>query len=136
MRAAAFALASALVSTLASAQALPMGDAPVRIEGGAVIATALGLAPDGGGSLAARRLSARSAGRERATAMLHHYLDEVLGRAAISPRLVRDLHDAIDANAALRRIRSRADGSAVIELAVPTASLAAITCGDALPWCP
>lgn len=115
---------------------VPLGDAPVRIEDGRVIATALGLVSEGESSLAARRLSARSLARVRATAMLHAYLDAALGRASISPRLVRDLHAAVDAHLDLRRIRSRADGSAVVELAVPTAVLAEVACAPGLPWCP
>ena len=115
---------------------VPLGDAPVRVEEGRVIATAIGLVPEGENSLAARRLSARSLARLRATAMLHAYLDAALGRASISPRLVRDLHAAVDAHLDLRRIRSRADGSAVIELAVPTSVLAEVACAPGLPWCP
>ncbi len=124
-----------LVGAVASAQALPMGDAPVRVEGELVLATALGLVPDGDASLAARRLSARAIARERAIAMLHVWLDGLVGGGALSPRLIRDLHAAIDAHLDLRRIRSRVDGSAVIELAVPTAALSAVHCAADLPWC-
>lgn len=127
---------AALVASSASAQsALPMGDAPVRVESALVIATAIGLVPDGEASLAARRLSARSAARERATAMLHTWLDGVVRAGSLSPRVVRDLHAAIDAHLDLRRIRSRADGSAVVEVVVPVADLAAVHCAPALPWC-
>lgn len=118
---------------------VPMGDVPVRVEGDLVIATALGLVPDGDASLAARRLSARSTARERATAMLHAWLDGVVRAGSLSPRVVRDLHAAIDAHLDMRRIRSRADGSAVIELVVPVAELRAVHCpasgAAALPWC-
>lgn len=133
------ALALALLVTLsvpALAQApLPMGDAPVHVEGELVLATALGLVPDGDASLAARRLSARAIARERATSMLHVWLDGLIGDGGLSPRLVRDLHAAIDASIDLRRIRSRVDGSAVVELAVPKRALAAVHCSAGLPWC-
>jgi len=133
----ALALTIAFAAPLAlRAQApLPMGDAPVHLEGELVLATALGLVPDGDASLAARRLSARAIARERAISMLHVWLDGLIGGGGLSPRLVRDLHAVIDASIDLRRIRSRADGSAVIELAVPKSALAAVHCAASLPWC-
>lgn len=71
----------------------------------------------------------------RALAMLHAWLDAALRTATLSPRLVRDLHDAIDARADLRRVRSRSDGSAVVELTVPVAALRDVGCASGLPWC-
>jgi hypothetical protein len=137
LRALLLALTIALASPwIARAQSpVPMGDGPVRVEGELVLATALGLIPDGDASLSARRLSARAVARERAISMLHVWLDGLVGGGGLSPRLVRDLHAAIDASIDLRRIRSRVDGSAVIELAVPTRALAAVHCAAGLPWC-
>lgn len=113
---------------------LPLGDAPVRVEGELVIATALGPLPDDT-TLAPARLSARARGRERALAMLHGWLDAAVRSSTLTPRRVRDLHDAIDAHADLRRVRSRADGSAVVELVVPLSALREVGCASGLPWC-
>jgi hypothetical protein len=124
-----------LVPLAASAQApLPFGDAPVRLEAEHVVATALGPLPDAV-PIAPGRLSARSVGRRRAIAMLHAWLDGVLRASAATPLRVRDLHDAIDRHADLRRVRSRSDGSAVVELVVPLSALRALGCDGGLPWC-
>lgn len=124
----------AIPLALHAQDALPFGDAPVRIEDGLVIATALGPIPDDT-TLSPGRLSARAAGRARAIAMLHAWLDAALRTSTLGPRLVRDLHDAIDARADLRRVRSRSDGSAVVELTVPVAALREVGCARDLPWC-
>jgi len=124
-----------LVPLAASAQApLPFGDAPVRLEAEHVVATALGPLPDGV-PIAPGRLAARSVGRRRALAMLHAWLDAALRRTAATPLRVRDLHDVLDRHADLRRVRSRSDGSAVVELVVPLAALRELGCEDGLPWC-
>jgi hypothetical protein len=130
------AVVAILVPAAAIAQVpLPLGDAAVRVEGDVVVAVALGPVPDDT-TLAPGRLSARALGRQRALAMLHAWLDAAVRSAALSPRRVRDLHDAIDARADLRRVRSRSDGSAVVELTVPVSALRDVACAGGLPWCP
>ena len=130
-----FACLAWLVPIAASAQApLPFGDAPVRLEAEHVVATALGPLPDGV-PIAPGRLSARSLGRRRALAMLHAWLDAALRGTSATPLRARDLHDALDRHADLRRVRSRSDGSAVVELVVPLAALRGLGCEEGLPWC-
>lgn len=113
---------------------MPFTEVGPRIEGDVVVVVALGSAADASGPLSARRLSARTAARARALALLHRFVDDALSTVRVSPAELRDAHAAIEGGLDLRRVRSLVDGSVLYEITVPLAPLRAAVEREGLPW--
>ena len=114
----------------------PWSDVAPRVDaaGARVVCAAVGAADPRYGSLDARRLAARHAGRERALRAVHAWADEALATVRADPRVASAVHGAIDARAEITRVRPRADASVVVEIAVPLAPLRAAAAMPGLPW--
>lgn len=133
----AFALVSSFAAPVLAQSdrgAMPFSEVAAHVDGEVLVVVALGSAADAEGPIAARRLSARTAARERALVLLHTFVDDALATVAVSPSETRDVHAAVDAGADLRRVRSLVDGSALYEVVVPLATLRAAVSHEGLPW--
>jgi hypothetical protein len=115
-------------------EVMPFAEVAAHVEGDVLVVVALGSASDAEGPIAARRLSARTAARERAIALLHTFVDDALATVGATPVETRNAHAAVDAGADLRRVRSLVDGSALYEVALPLAGLRAAIDREGLPW--
>jgi hypothetical protein len=114
----------------------PWSDVAPRVDarGARVVCAAVGAADPRYGSLDARRLAARHTAQERARRAVHAWADEALATVHADPRVASAVHTAIDSRAEVTRVRPRADGSAVVEIAVPLAALRTAAPMTDLPW--
>lgn len=135
----AFLIAAAAVDAQAThAQATPTGlgwvELAPRLEADRVVTVAIGAARDDDGPLAATRLAARRRGKERAIRAISRWADDALARLPASPARAQAVHDAIAARTEVTRVRARADGSALVEVACPAQALRDAFDDPRLPW--
>lgn len=113
---------------------LPWADVAPHIEGEVVKAAAVAGPDERIGRFAPRRASARSAGRARALAMLHRWVDRSLAPLRADPREAQAAHDAIEASARVEGVRALTDGGAVVVVAVPLEALRDACAVEGAPW--
>ena len=113
---------------------LPFGDVAPARHGEVLSAAALGVPDERVGRFAARRASARVAGRRRALAALHAFADDALAAARATAMEAAAVHAAIDAGARVAGVRPLVDGGAVVVVEVPVSALRAACARGGLPW--
>jgi hypothetical protein len=112
-------------ATLPPAFTLPWTDVAPAVDAPAgLVRTAVVGAPDERiGRFDPRRASARRAGRGRAVAALHAWVDERLAAARVGPREAVAAHQAVDRHARVEAVRPRVDAGAVVVVVVPLGAL-------------
>jgi hypothetical protein len=130
------ALASPAAAQLPPAFELPWNDRAPEVDAEArVVRTAAVGAPDERvGRFEPRRASARRAGRARAIAALHGWLDEALSAARVGPREAVAAHAAVDRHARVEAVRPRVDGAAVVVVTLPLSVLREACPSASAPW--
>lgn len=113
-------------SALAQPRVVPWTDTAPAVSGTDVEAAALGTPDLRTVTFRARRASARRTGEARAIERLHQHVDETLTRVLVSPAVAEAAHDVVQNEARVVAVRALVDGSAVLVVAVPRASLQAV----------